>query len=126
LGAKTSSFRSAAQIFNLSLIRTATRTLLARGVKGVIGIGRVKTPTLAIVCSREIEIRLLRDRGHRQCRGWHTFLMRHAPPAKARIRDRAVAEAIAKPPPSTPAHWPCRSSIAGRRRRACSIYRCCR
>ena len=25
-----------------------------------------------------------------------TFLMRHAPPAKARIRDRAVAEAIAR------------------------------
>ena len=44
------------QIFNLSLTRTATTTLLARGVKGVIGIGRVKTPTLAIVCMRELEI----------------------------------------------------------------------
>ena len=41
--------QQADQIFNLSLTRTATRTLLARGVKGVIGIGRVKTPTLAIV-----------------------------------------------------------------------------
>jgi DNA topoisomerase-3 len=49
--------QQADQIFNLSLTRTATRTLLTRGVKGVIGIGRVKTPTLAIVCLREIEIR---------------------------------------------------------------------
>jgi DNA topoisomerase III len=49
--------QQADQIFNLSLTRTATRTLLTRGVKGVIGIGRVTTPTLAIVCLREIEIR---------------------------------------------------------------------
>lgn len=51
--------QQADQIFNLSLTRTATRTLLAHGVKGVIGIGRVKTPTLAIVCLRELEIRNL-------------------------------------------------------------------
>ena len=31
-----------------------------------------------------------------------------------------------RPPPGTPARWPCRSSIAGRRRRACSICRRCR
>jgi DNA topoisomerase IA len=36
--------QQADQIFNLSLTRTATRTLLAGGVRGVIGIGRVKTP----------------------------------------------------------------------------------
>ena len=68
--------QQADQIFNLSLTRTATRTLLARGTKGVIGIGRVKTPTLAIVCLRELEIRdfsrgLFRDRGHGQGRGRH-------------------------------------------------------
>ena len=44
------------QIFNLSLTRTATKTLLAPGTRGVIGIGRVKTPTLGIVCLRELEI----------------------------------------------------------------------
>jgi DNA topoisomerase III len=44
------------QIFNLSLTRTATKTFLAPGVRGVIGIGRVKTPTLAIVCLRDLEI----------------------------------------------------------------------
>ena len=67
--------QQADQIFNLSLTRTATRTLLGPGVQGVIGIGRVKTPTLGIVCLREIEIRdfrprgLFRDRGNRQSRG---------------------------------------------------------
>jgi DNA topoisomerase-3 len=92
--------QQADQIFNLSLTRTATRTLLARGVKGVIGIGRVKTPTLAIVCLREIEIRDFRIEDYFEIVATAkvedgTFLMRHAPPAKARIRDRAVAEAIA-------------------------------
>jgi DNA topoisomerase III len=43
-----------AAVARQQLTRTATRTLLTRGVKGVIGIGRVKTPTLAIVCLREI------------------------------------------------------------------------
>ena len=93
--------QQADQIFNLSLTRTATRTLLARGAKGVIGIGRVKTPTLAIVCLREIEIRDFRIEDYFEIVATAevedgSFLMRHAPPAKARIRDRAVAEAIAR------------------------------
>ena len=44
------------RLYNLSLTRTATVTL-GRGAEGVIGIGRVRTPTLAIACRREIEIR---------------------------------------------------------------------
>lgn len=48
--------RQADQIYNLSLTRTATVTL-GRGARSVIGVGRVKTPTLAIVCKRELEIR---------------------------------------------------------------------
>jgi DNA topoisomerase-3 len=93
--------QQADQIFNLSLTRTATRTLLTPGVKGVIGIGRVKTPTLAIICLREIEIRDFRIEDYFEIVATAkaedgTFLMRHAPPAKARIRDRAVAEAIAR------------------------------
>ena len=44
------------RLYNLSLARTATVTL-GRGAEGVIGIGRVRTPTLAIACRREIEIR---------------------------------------------------------------------
>ena len=48
--------RQADQIYNLSLTRTAT-VILGRGARGVIGVGRVKTPTLAIVCERELDIR---------------------------------------------------------------------
>src|SRR6188472_981284 len=48
--------RQADQIYNLSLTGTATVTL-AHGARTVIGVGRVKTPTLAIVCRRELEIR---------------------------------------------------------------------
>ncbi len=48
--------RQADQIYNLSLTRSAT-VILGQGARGVIGVGRVKTPTLAIVCKRELEIR---------------------------------------------------------------------
>ena len=48
--------RQVDQIYNLSLTRTAT-VILGQGARGVIGVGRVKTPTLAIVCKRELEIR---------------------------------------------------------------------
>lgn len=44
------------QISNLSLTRTATVILKAPGQKGAIGIGRVKSPVLGIVCRRELEI----------------------------------------------------------------------
>jgi len=44
------------QIYNLSLTRAATKALVPRGVKAILGIGRVRTPTLGIVCIREIAI----------------------------------------------------------------------
>lgn len=44
------------QMSNLTLTRVATKALMAPGARGVIGIGRVKTPTLGIVCQREDEI----------------------------------------------------------------------
>lgn len=92
--------QQADQIFNLSLTRAATRTLLAPGVRGVIGIGRVKTPTLAIVCLRELEIRDFRPEDYFEVTvtatvAAGTFQMRHARPAKARITSRARAEAVA-------------------------------
>ena len=91
--------QQADQIFNLSLTRTATKTLLAFGTKGVIGIGRVKTPTLAIVCLRELEIRDFRVENYFEIVATAkvadgTFVMRHAPPVKARIKDRVKADAI--------------------------------
>ena len=88
--------RQADQIYNLSLTRTATVTL-GRGARDVIGIGRVKTPTLAIACRRELEIRdfvpvtyfevVVTARARRGA-----FRMRHAP--KSRIVERAKAQAV--------------------------------
>ncbi|PIL11727.1 hypothetical protein P775_28735, partial [Puniceibacterium antarcticum] len=88
--------RQADQIYNLSLTRTAT-VILGKGARGVIGVGRVKTPTLAIVCRRELEIRnfvpvtyfeivatAMVDGG--------AFKMRHAP--QDRILKREIAEAV--------------------------------
>lgn len=93
--------QQADQIYNLSLTRTATKTLLAPGTRGVIGIGRVKTPTLAIVCLRELEIRNFKPEDYFEVVATATvaegsFQMRHAPAPKDRIKDRATAEAIAR------------------------------
>ena len=89
--------RQADQIYNLSLTRTAT-VVLGRGARGVIGVGRVKTPTLAIVCKRELEIRNFVPMGYfeviamaRSAGG--EFRLRHAP--QDRILKREVAESIA-------------------------------
>ena len=91
--------RQADQIYNLSLTRTATVTL-GRGSRGVIiGIGRVKTPTLAIACRRELEIRefvpvpYFEVVATAHAEGG-TFRMRHAP--KERIVERDRAEAVAE------------------------------
>ena len=90
--------RQADQIYNLSLTRTATVTL-GRGSRGVIGIGRVKTPTLAIACRRELEIRDFVPVGYFEVvAAAHgeggEFRMRHAP--KKRILERTKAEAVAE------------------------------
>jgi DNA topoisomerase-3 len=88
------------QIYNLSLTRTATVTLArgARGASAVIGVGRVKTPTLAIVCKRELEIRRFVPQAYFEVVATAEveagrFRMRHAP--EARILKRDDAEAIA-------------------------------
>lgn len=90
--------RQADQIYNLSLTRTATVTL-GRGARGVIGVGRVKTPTLAIVCKRELEIRDFKPTEYFEVVASASvtegqFQMRCAP--KERILKRAVAEEIAR------------------------------
>jgi DNA topoisomerase-3 len=89
--------RQADQIYNLSLTRTAT-VILARGTRTVIGVGRVKTPTLAIVCKRELEIRNFVPQAYfelvatAQVDGGQ-FRIRHAP--KERIVKGDEAETIA-------------------------------
>src|SRR6185369_10164351 len=76
--------RQADQFYNLSLTRTAT-VILGRGARGVIGVGRVKTPTLAIVCKRELEIRNFVPVDYQ-------FRMRHAP--QERIVRRELAQEV--------------------------------
>ena len=88
--------RQADQIYNLSLTRTAT-VVLGRGAKGVIGVGRVKTPTLAIVCKRELEIRNFVPVAYFEVVATANvaggrFRMRHAP--QERIVRREIAQDI--------------------------------
>jgi DNA topoisomerase-3 len=89
--------RQADQIYNLSLTRTAT-VILGRGARGVIGVGRVKTPTLAIVCKRELEIRDFAPLAYFEVVATAKvaggqFQMRHAP--QDRIVRREIAESVA-------------------------------
>ena len=86
--------RQADQIYNLSLTRTAT-VLLGQGGRDVIGVGRVKTPTLAIVCRRELEIRDFVIEAYFEVIATAKvdggqFQMRHAP------RDRIVKRELAQ------------------------------
>ena len=73
--------------------------ILGQGVRGVIGVGRVKTPTLAIVCRRELEIRnfvpvtYFEVVATAKVAGGE-FKMRHAP--QERILKRDIAETVAK------------------------------
>ena len=89
--------RQADQIYNLSLTRTAT-VILGQGARGVIGVGRVKTPTLAIVCKRELEIRNFVPVTYFEVVATATiasgeFKMRHAP--QDRILKKEAADTVA-------------------------------
>ncbi len=90
--------RQADQIYNLSLTRTAT-VILGRGARRVIGVGRVKTPTLAIVCKRALEIRDFVPLAYFEVVATAKvaggqFQMRHAP--QDRIVRREIAEDLVK------------------------------
>jgi DNA topoisomerase-3 len=89
--------QQADQIYNLSLTRTATVTL-GQGQRAVIGVGRVKTPTMAIVCRRELEIQSFRVQTYYEIVAMAgaaagQLKLRHAP--KEPIFERAQADAIA-------------------------------
>jgi DNA topoisomerase III len=89
--------RQADQIYNLSLTRTAT-VILSQGARRVIGVGRVKTPTLAIVCKRELEIQNFVPLAYFEVVATAKvaggqFQMRHAP--QDRIVRREIAQEVA-------------------------------
>jgi len=86
------------QIANLSLTRAATCAFRKPGVKAAVGIGRVKTPTMAIVCRRELEIKHFKPQDYFDitvdCKvAAGIFQMSYKP--RDYILDRAIAEAIA-------------------------------
>jgi DNA topoisomerase III len=90
--------RQADQIYNLSLTRTAT-VILGRDTRRVIGVGRVKTPTLAIVCKRELEIRNFVPLAYFEIVATAKvaggqFQMRHAP--QDRIVKREIAQEVVR------------------------------
>ena len=90
--------RQADQIYNLSLTRTAT-VILGQGARRMIGVGRVKTPTLAIVCKRELEIRSFVPIAYFEVVATAKvaggqFQMRHAP--QDRIIRREIAQDVVK------------------------------
>jgi DNA topoisomerase-3 len=90
--------RQADQIYNLSLTRTAT-VILGQGSRRVIGVGRVKTPTLAIVCKRELEIRNFVPIAYFEIVATAKvaggqFQMRYAP--QQRILKREIAQDVVK------------------------------
>jgi len=87
------------QIYNLTLTRVATNNLREKFGDPVIGIGRVKTPTLGIVCRRELEILNFKETAYFEvsmvvqgAAGKAKLL--HAPSEEHRILDKARAEAI--------------------------------
>jgi len=87
------------QIANLSATRAATVALKPDGMRGAMGMGRVKTPTMAIVCKRQIEVDGFTPRPY-----WDLWLeaqhngevvrLNHRPGEDARIFDKAVGEAV--------------------------------
>ncbi|WP_299593217.1 DNA topoisomerase [uncultured Tateyamaria sp.] len=87
------------QIANLSATRAATVVLKPTGMRGAMGVGRVRTPTMGIVCKRQIEIDSFRPRAY-----WDLWLevehnneplrLKHRPSEETRLYDRAEAEAL--------------------------------
>jgi len=107
------------QIFNLTLTRVATNRLRPPGWKSALGIGRVKTPTLGIVCKRELEIRTFRSRDYFEVSadisaGGDTVTLWHRPRGETRIFDREVADRIQ----TVAAKWRGPIAVSSERKRA--------
>jgi DNA topoisomerase-3 len=118
--------RQADQIYNLSLTRTAT-VILGQGGRRVIGVGRVKTPTLAIVCKRELKIRNFVPLAYFEVVATAKvagaqFQMRHAP--QDRIVRREIAREVANAAEGFEGALTVR--ISGKGRPSCTICRHCR
>lgn len=88
------------QIANLSMTRAASLALKPPSMKGALGIGRVKTPTMGIVCRREAEIAAFIARDYFDLfldvsEGTDTLRLKWSPKEDARLYDGQEASAIA-------------------------------
>lgn len=95
--------RQADQIYNLTLTRVISRNLRPAGWKDrkPLGIGRVKTPTFAIVCQRELEIRDFKSRAYyevwaRLAAAGQTYRLTHVTTPETRIFDNGGAAQLAR------------------------------
>ena len=87
------------QIANLTATRAVTIALKPYGMKGAIGIGRVKTPTMGIVCAREREIQGFEAKPYFDLwvdvsDGKEVLRLKHFPAHDARVFDRDLAQKI--------------------------------
>lgn len=89
-------------IYSLTLTRALTKAVAQRGT--VIGVGRVRTPTLAIVCRRELEIRNFKPESYFEVTALTSqgekpdevrVELRHKRSEADRIMDHRLADAIA-------------------------------
>lgn len=88
------------QIANLSMTRAASIALSPPSMRGAIGIGRVKTPTMAIVCQREKEISKFEPRDYYDVwmdatDGTQGVRLKFAPKEDERIFEQDKAAGIA-------------------------------
>lgn len=90
------------QIANLTATRAVTLALKPQGMRGAMGVGRVKTPTMAIVCKRQLEIDAFQPRAFFDL--WvdvthaeQTVRLFHAPKDEARIWVQADADRLVAP-----------------------------
>lgn len=87
------------QMCNLSMTRAASLALKPPAMEGSIGIGRVKTPTMGIVCRREKEIGCFKAQDFFELwmdatDGEHSARLKFAPKDKDRIFEREAVDAL--------------------------------
>ena len=94
------------QIANLTATRVVTLSLKPAGMRGALGIGRVKTPTMGIVCRREREIAAFKRRNFYE--PWvdvtgdgSELRLIHRPGGEDRIFDAAALNDLI----DTASHW---------------------
>jgi DNA topoisomerase-3 len=87
------------QIANLTATRAVTIALKPHGMKGAIGIGRVKTPTMGIVCARERDIQGFEAKPYFDLwvdvsDGEEVLRLKHFPAHDARVFDADLAQRV--------------------------------